>query len=400
MAAREGRATRVDGSPAIAVTLAELASLAERAGQAPRVALDLEANGRFAFRARVSTLQFAFNDEVALVDPLAPGLAGTLEPLRTLLSEAGPVKVIHDVGFDARLLAEADLYLGNVHDTALVAQWLGRPSTGLRSLALTELGVTLDKSLQAQDWAARPLSEASLRYLADDVGHLLALDERLWAEAVQANIVEEVLEETTYRLASAVKAIREPDPRPPFTKLKGIDKLGAAELAVLRRVVMARESEAERLDTPAGELTPSAVLVAIARAKPVTREALARVRSPIARQDPENVGQAILQAVRAGIQDGQLSPEDQAWFDQPTLPPAEIKTRRDREARLSAWRKAEAKTRQVNEQVVLPGHCASELVATCPIDTEGLERIGGLGQFRVARYGEAILRALKGEAPP
>jgi ribonuclease D len=390
----------VNPPPPIAVTRDDLAALVARAARSVRVALDLEANGRFAYRPRLSTLQFAFDGEVALVDPLSPELDGHLQALQPLLSSAGPVKVIHDVGFDARLLAEEGLTLGNVHDTALMAQWLARPATGLASLALAELGVTLDKSLQAQDWGARPLTERSLVYLADDVTHLLALDDRLWAEVVQADIVAEVLEETAYRLTTAERAIREPDPRPPFARVKGAEVLTREELVVLRRVAAARESEAMRLDTPAGELVPTAVLIAIARARPRSMPELARIRRPVARIDPERVGQALLESVRVASEDGALSPEDAAWFEHPKMPPAIVKARRDRESRLSAWRKAEAIARKVHEQVVLPGHCATEITAKDPKDLTALAEVGGIGAFRVTRYGEAILKALEEKAPP
>lgn len=385
--------------PTVAVTLDALESLAARAGQSERLALDIEANGRFAYRARVSTLQLAFADEVAVIDPLAPGIAGHLEPIARLLSGAGPLKVIHDVAFDARLLAAAGLTLGNVHDTALLAQWLGRPSTGLASLASSELGVTLDKSLQAQDWAARPLTERSLRYLVDDVGHLLTLDDRLWGEAVQAGIDAEVLEETAYRLTTAERSVREPDPRPAFARLKGAETLGWSDRAVLRRVAMARESEAERLDTPAGELVPTSVLLAIARARPRTTRALARIRSPIARVDSPHVAEALIHAVAEGVADGELSAEDRAWFDHPKPPPGVVKARHAREARLSAWRKREAKARGVHEQVVLPGHCASDIVDEEPADVPALARVAGIGALRVTRYADAILAAIREPAP-
>jgi ribonuclease D len=384
----------------MATTRDALTSLAARAGRATRVALDIEANGRFAYRARVSMIQLAFDDDVALVDPLAPELLGQLAPLQPLLSAAGPVKVIHDVGFDARLLADAGLTLGNVHDTALAAQWLGRASTGLASLVLGELGVTLDKSLQAQDWAARPLTEHSLRYLAADVAHLLALDDRLWSEVVQADVVLELAEETAYRLETAERSVREPDLTPPFARVKGVDRLKGVDLAVLRRVAMAREAEARRLDFPAGELVPTAVLVAIAEQKPTTRQELSRIRSSIARKDAVSVAEALLAAVRAGLVDGDLGAEDKAWLERPKMAPAVVKARRERESRLSAWRKGEAKTRGVHEQVVLPGHCAAEIIATEASDLDALARVGGIGAFRVARYGEAMLSALREPAPP
>lgn len=390
----------MDSLPNIVVTRADLASLAERAGRSTRIALDLEANGRFAYRARLSTMQLAFDDEIAVVDPLSSELDGHLEPLAHLLSSDGPIKIIHDVGFDARLLTEVGLALGNVHDTALVATWLGRPGTGLATLALSDLGVTLDKSLQAQDWGARPLTEQSIRYLADDVVHLFALDDRLWGEAVQADIIPEVLEETAYRIASAERAVREPDARPAFARVKGAEGIPAADLVVLRRVVMAREAEAERLDTPAGELIATAVLLAIARAKPATARELGRIRSPIARKDAAQVGEAVLRAVALGVKDGELSEADASWFLPRKMPPVVVKARRDRESRLSAWRKVEAKARGVHEQVVLPGHCAAEIVANEPTDLSSLARIGGLGAFRIERYGSAILEAMREPTSP
>ena len=389
----------MDKLPTLAVTRDALAAVADRAGNVARVAVDLEANGRFAYRARVSMIQLAWDDEVALIDPLAPELAHHLDLLQPLLSTSGPVKVIHDVGFDARLLADAGLTLGNVHDTALAAQWLGRAATGLSSLASSELGVMLDKSLQAQDWGARPLTEKSLLYLAADVAHLLALDDRLWGEVVQADIAEEILEETSFRLATAERSVREVDPRPAWTRVKGAEGLSASDLAVLRRVVMAREAEAKRLDTPAGELVPTAVLLAIAVKRPTTQADLSRIRTTISRLDSVNVALALLEAVRVGVGEGELGPADRAWFDAPKLPPLAIKARRDRESRLSAWRKAEAKARGVNEQVVLPGHCASEIVGLEVRNMDALGRVGGMGAFRLARYGDAILRTLDEPAP-
>jgi len=347
-------------------------------------------------------MQLAWGDEVVLIDPLAPAMAEALTLLGPLLGGGGPVKVIHDVGFDARLLAEVGLTLGNVHDTALMAQWLERTATGLASLAKAELGVTLDKSLQAADWAARPLTESALHYLANDVVHLFALDDKLFTEAQQKEIVLELDEEIAYRLGSSERAAREPDPRPAYVRMKGLDTVAPGDLKILRRLAEARSQEAERLDAPEGELVATAVLLAIARARPTTLGALGRIRSPIARKDSEGVGRALLEAVRLGVQDVDIPDDDRKWFNRPRIPPADIKARRDREARMSSWRKAEARARGVSEQVVLPGHCVTELVAIAPTTAADLSTTAGLGAFRVARYGEAILSAIHGppDAPP
>ena len=258
----------------------------------------------------------------------------------------------------------------------------------------------LDKSLQAQDWGARPLTERSVRYLADDVAHLLALDDRLWAEATATDIVPEVIEETAYRLAAAERAIREPDPRPAFARVKGAEALTRSELTVLRRVAMAREAEALRLDTPSGELVPSAVLVAIARARPTTLRDLACIRTPVARLDAARVASRPRAGGARWHPGRRPFPEDAAWLEPRRLPPAAVKARRERESRLSAWRKVEAKARGVNEQVVLPGHCAAEIATSDPGDLDALANVAGFGAFRVARYGLAVLGAVREPAGP
>jgi ribonuclease D len=383
-----------ESRPTVVTEKDELAALATRASRAARVAIDVEANGRFAYKARICVLQVAYDDSVVLVDPLAPAIGGDLSHLAHLLSKDGPVKIVHDVGFDARLLAESGIVLGNVHDTALTASWLGRASTGLAALALSELGVALDKSAQAQNWGLRPLDDRSSEYLAGDVLHLVDLERLLFREAEAAGIVDELAEETAYRLSSALRAVREPDPRPAFTRIKGASELEPPERSILRRLVMAREAEARSLDTPAAELVPNGLLIPLARRRPRTRQELARIRAPIARFDADRVGDALLAAIADGLADGALSPEDSAWFDPPSLGADAIKATREREKRLSKWRKAEATARGVHEQVVLPGHCASDIVRLAPSTLAELAQVEGIGAFRVARYGPSLLAAL------
>src|SRR5262249_3834526 len=149
---------------------------AARARRAARVAVDVESNGLFVYRAALCVLQLAWPEDgrivVAVVDPIAVSIA----PLTALFSATGPVKVLHDLTFDARLLAEAAAPLSRVRDTSVAARLLGRKATGLAALLAEELGVAHDKRLQQHDWARRPLREAEIDYLAGDVRHLLELD--------------------------------------------------------------------------------------------------------------------------------------------------------------------------------------------------------------------------------
>jgi ribonuclease D len=367
----------------------EAAALAKK----ERIAFDLESNGLFAYRARVCYVQLGCAGNAFAVDALATAIA----PLAELLGAHGPVKIVHDVAFDARLLAEAGVELGNCHDTAIVARMLGRRETGLASLLLSELGIAIRKTMQKHDWSQRPLDAEAAEYLASDIAHLEALDDVLWGAASAVGICEEVLAETEYRILGAVRGAREPDTRPPWTRVKGTLGLDPVALAILRRLCDAREGEAKRLDVPPYKIVTNEVLVAIARARPNKSVELRRIAGATAGR-AKGIAHEVLSAVERGTADGGVPEAERAWIDKPKVPTADLRARRVREAKLTAWRATEAKRRGVDEQAVLPGHCVKDVAADHPLDLDALLRIPGIGAFRVARDGEAMLRALGGKA--
>jgi ribonuclease D len=373
--------------------VSDVAALTRAIERAPRIALDVEADGMFAYRARICTVQIAAAGAVSVVD----ALAAPLTPLARVLSADGPVKVIHDVAFDARMLAEAGLPLGNVHDTSIAARLLGRTATGLAKLALAELGVHVDKGLQHHDWRERPLEPSHLEYLARDVMHLEALAEALWREVQAREIEAEVLEETRYRIASAAAGAAEPERTTAYAGAKGFDRLAAEERAVLRRLWAAREQVAEALDVPAARLVATEALVAMARSRPRTLEALAKTR--LSREKLDAVARPFLDAVAQGIADREIPPEERAAIDTPRPPREVLVRRRARDSALSAWRKSEAKRRSVDEQVVLPGHCLKALAEAEDSALGTIQACPGFGACR-ARYVEPIASVLRGAQEP
>jgi ribonuclease D len=389
---------RSDPGPAVVSDERALSSVIEDAAGASRLAVDVEASGMFAYRAQACTVQLAWGHpvRVAVVDALATSIA----PLAPLLGPKGPVKIVHDVGFDARLLGEMGIELGNVHDTAIAARMLGRAATGLASLLDAELGVHVSKSLQHHDWRIRPLDDRLLAYLAADVVYLEALESKIWSEVTGVtgtDIEDAVLEETRHRIATAMAALAAPI-SPPYVRVKGAHKLGARELAALRTIAELREAEAQRRDVPPHNVASADALLAIARARPATVEALGNVRGiGTASLGERAFAEAIVQALRVAPES--IPDEERAHFEGPSLPTDLVRARRGREARLLAWRRAEAKRRGVDEQVVLPGHCVHDTVDADVTTVGELSRVPGIGTFRVARDGEAIVAAARGEGP-
>jgi ribonuclease D len=372
----------------------ELQDVLSAAARAGRVAVDVEASGMFSYRARPCTVQLAWNEgeQVAVVDTLATPIA----PLAGLLGPDGPVKIVHDVAFDARLLAESGIELANVHDTAVAARMLSRLSTGLAALLGSELGLHIDKEMQQHDWRVRPLDDRMLGYLAEDVVHLEALERKLWSELAEHGIEDAVLEETRYRIASAIAASQPAEVAPPYSRVKGAGRLAERELAVLRAIAELREGEAERRDVPPHKVASADALIAIARARPSTVEDLGRVRGlTIVTPAGRAFAIELLRVVRTA---GETIPDgERAYFEPVRMPVAQARLRRQKETRLIAWRRIEAKSRGVDEQVVLPGHCLKTVVDEEVESVGDLSRVRGLGAFRVARDGEAIVQALRGD---
>lgn len=377
----------------LVATDADLQELARGLRRATRIAVDVESNGLFAYRATLCTLQVVHRDEagdhVAIVDARACSVA----PLAEALGERGPEKVLHDLTFDARMLADSAITLANVVDTSVAARLLGKTALGLSSLVEAYLGVHLAKDFQQHDWAERPLTPAHLRYLEEDVQHLFALSDALTAEVREKGIEAEVAEETAYKLREALAPL--PPPLPMYLRVKGLDRLPPEGQAIVRRAAAAREELSEREDVPPFKLAGNDVLLALAQARPKTAEdarAIPGMRGRAARFVP-----AWLDAVKRGLEDGALPPDEAALLLPQRLPRDVAQARRKREDRLRGWRRAEAKRRGVDEQAVLPGHCLNELAERAPADEAALREIPGLGELRVVRDGATLLTLLAGD---
>lgn len=384
-------------TPCLVASEPELRETADAAVHAQRLALDIEASGMHSYRARICTIQLAWaaGTQVRVVDALATPLSS----LGPLLGPSGPIKIVHDVAFDARLLADVGFELRRVHDTAIAARMLGRAATGLSALLEAELGVRIDKSLQHHDWRIRPIDDPMLAYLIDDVLHIEALERRLWQDLTEKGIEEAVMTETEYRIDCALAAAAPASDdgvraRPAYLGVKGADRLNPGELAALRSVFPLREREAQTRDVPPHRVLSAEALIALSRSRPTTRKDAERIRGVPANAENADFLDRVIAALAAA---GDHVPAEE-WQALRPIPPASdlVRTRRAKEARLLAWRRAEARRRAVDEQVVLPGHCLKDAIHRDVSSVDDVARIPGIGRFRVESDGEAIVRTLLG----
>lgn len=359
----------------------------------PRIAIDCESNGMHAYLGRLCVLQLATaphdgpSPTVYLVDTLA---LTDLTALDALLGAKGPVKILHDLGFDARLLRERGITLDGVEDTAVHARYLGLAETGLATLLAARCDVRHDKSLQRHDWSRRPLRAREREYLAGDVAWLGVLLEGLSQEALARDIDREIAVETSYALSTSRD---EPEPdRPAWSRVKGAGSLDAEGRAVLRALTLARDAIAQRLDLPPGRVLPGAAALAMAKAKPRTVDA---ARALVPRDTVQGEELTWHTAIEAGMAAGDVPDDERPWAEKDRAP-KDLPARRRRTEKLLAWRREEAKTRGVDLQVVLPGHCLEELAELGPRRAEELWLVRGLGGVRMERYGATLLRLARG----
>lgn len=360
-----------------APALGALASSLETAGA---IAVDLETNSMYVYRARLCFVQLGTADDIWIVDTLAEGVdAAALTPAFLGTQR----KVFHDAQGDLRVLAGVGLRIRNLFDTQRAAMLLGLPKIGLGDLVETRFGVKLSKEHQTANFGQRPVPAELRSYVADDVRYLLPLAEQLEAEARALDILEELQLEFDRIAEECAQPEALPRPKlPPAAK----DPLG---LAIAEAADRLRNREASSRDQPVGRVLANAAVGEIALRRPANMKDLARipgVKGSFTREAGEEL-LAEIARLRGLAESGQLPA--------PPPPPKRDPLRRAREEKLKAWRAEAAKVRGVVPSVVLPTSVSERLAADAPQDLEALAKVPWLGEKRVRLYGRAILDTLR-----
>ncbi|SHI83622.1 ribonuclease D [Roseomonas rosea] len=152
----------------------------------PVVAVDTETMGLDPRRDRLCLVQLSAGDGSAHCVQIRParlgGRGADCPNLKTLLADAGVVKLFHFARFDLGILRqELGVRVAPVRCTKIASK-LVRTYTerhGLKDLCRELLGVDISKQQQSSDWGAAELSPEQLAYAASDVLHLHALWQRL-----------------------------------------------------------------------------------------------------------------------------------------------------------------------------------------------------------------------------
>ncbi len=151
------------------------------------------------------------------------------------MADPGIVKVLHGADYDVSTLKRDFAFsFASLFDTMIAARLLGRPELGLAAVARAELGVTLSKDNQKDDWSRRPLTPQQEAYAAADVAHLVALQQRLTSHLESLGRLAWLREECD-AVAALGPAARRRDPDA-YLSIKGAKRLAPRALAALREL--------------------------------------------------------------------------------------------------------------------------------------------------------------------
>jgi len=239
------------------------------------IGVDTEFMRESTYFAQLCLLQVSTPDEIFCADPLSrePDNNKPLEDFWTAIIK--PEWVVHSARQDIEVIYQTSGKMPRaIFDTQIAAAFLGfQPQVGYAGLVMELFGVELDKSHTRADWTRRPLSDAVLRYAAEDVQYLLPACEELSRRLRDSGRLEWAIEDSRYLLDPG---LYEADPAQAINRLKGARNIRGRARAAASRLAAWRETEALRSNRPRQWIMRDQVLVEIAVACPASAWRLPR----------------------------------------------------------------------------------------------------------------------------
>jgi len=276
----------------------ELAAFCQRIADAPYVTVDTEFMRENTYWPILCLVQVAAADDARVIDAMADGI--DLKPLFDIMDDPNILKVFHAARQDLEIFYNLMGHVpGPVFDTQVAAMVCGfGDQVGYETLIAKLTGARVDKGSRFTDWAMRPLRESQIKYALSDVTHLRKAYDKLQRKLSRSGREEWLIEEMTILTSSETY---NPDPAKSYLRIKARSS-SPRFLAVLREVAAWREGEARRRNTTRNRVIRDEQLSEIAHHPPKSAEDLARVRGLGRKLAHGKAGEAILKAVKRGLE--------------------------------------------------------------------------------------------------
>lgn len=253
---------------------ADLVALCNELRNSSWFAIDTEFMREKSYYPQLCLIQVATEQVVACIDPQA---IDDLGPLLDLLYDPAITKVFHAARQDLEIFhVMRGTPPAPVFDTQLGATLLGHgDQIGYGALVKETLGVELEKAHSRADWSLRPLTEEQLHYAADDVRYLVKVYLHQRAELEENGRLAWLQED--FATLCDPRTYENP-PQDAWQRIKGVQLLKGAQLAVLQSIAAWREELAQQSNRPRRWILKDEIVFDIARHMPDSRDKLARIR--------------------------------------------------------------------------------------------------------------------------
>jgi ribonuclease D len=370
-------------------TVEGVRSLAAAIEKAPVVGIDTESDSFHRYQEQVCLVQMTTADHDYLLDTIA---VRELSALAKPLADPGRESIFNGADYDIVCLKrDFGIHFGKIFDTALGAQLLGYPATGLSALLERHFGVKVSKQYQRDEWFRRPLKPEQIDYALNDVRYLLPLRERIRDELVAAKRLEWAEEE--FALLIGREWTRESFRPEDFWRIRGSRDLTRRDQAILRELAIMRNERARSVNRPPFKVISDHALKELARAKPKSARGLRKIRG-VSDLMIRRFGEEILAAIRRGTEVAEKALPVPPRGERKPGDPA---VNRRLEA-LKAWRKEEAARHRLDPGVLAPLSTLRAIARKGPRTLKDLQGIPELTRWRIREFGEAWLQLLGGKS--
>jgi ribonuclease D len=357
-------------------------NLVEQLSKESLIAVDTESNSLYAYRERVCLVQLSTRSADYILDPLR---IADLSPLGKLLADPKIEKVFHAAEYDLICLKrDYGFTLVNLFDTMVAARIIGHKFVGLNRLLAEYMEVDADKSHQRDDWGARPLSDEGLRYAQMDTHYLPLLRDIMLSQLEEKGLLVEA-RETLIEACDVPVVVNEFDPDG-YWRIGIPNDLTRRQMAILREVYLLRDRLARERDCPPFKVFNDQVLLAMSENAPGTLNDLHRIKG-MSTQQVRRYGRVLIQAVERGKRSSLPFPPPRP----PDLDPDVV----ERFTVLREWRKLRAEQRGVESDVIISKEALWALAYKVPVTIDDLNNIEGLGPWRLATYGDELLKVME-----
>jgi len=364
----------------------ELAKVIEAS---PIIGLDTESDSFHHYQEQVCLIQISTKDRDFLLDTVA---VKTLASLKKLLADPKREVIINGADYDIVCLKrDFGITFAKIFDTALAAQLLGYPATGLSALLERHFGVKVSKQYQRDEWFRRPLTPEQIDYALNDVRYLLPLKEKIASELKELGRLSWAEEE--FKNLTRREWTRAPFSPDDFWRIRGSREIPRRDQAVLRELAIMRDARAKALNRPPFKVISDSALKEIARNKPKSPRGLRRIRG-VSDLMIRRFGDEMVEAVKRGL--------DVPEADLPQAPrgerrPGDPAVNRRLE-KLKDWRKDKADEIDLDPGVLAPLSTLKAIARAAPKTAADLNAVKEISRWRIREFGTEWLAVLGAKA--